>query len=139
MIRFTVPGEPCAQPRYTPRKMQGFVRMVMPDASPIHAYKAAVKMCAQEAYNGPPLKGPLSIEIVAVWPRPKNKFWKTKPTPRIPKDTKPDVDNVCKAVLDALNKQLFGDDAQIVKATVSKFYAAGSEQPATWVVIEEGE
>ena len=39
---------------------------------------------------------------------------------------KPDWDNIGKAVSDALNEIAYGDDAQIVSATVNKFWASES-------------
>ena len=47
---------------------------------------------------------------------------------------KPDGDNVLKAIADALNEIVYIDDAQIVDATVRKFYAA---VPRTIVQITE--
>lgn len=37
---------------------------------------------------------------------------------------KPDIDNVLKAVLDALNGFAYDDDRQVVSVTCRKFYAA---------------
>lgn len=47
---------------------------------------------------------------------------------------KPDMDNIIKAIQDALNKVAFDDDNQIVEAVVRKFYS--SEPPRTTVMIE---
>ena len=37
--------------------------------------------------------------------------------------TKPDIDNVAKSVLDALNKVAFYDDAQVVRLSIHKMYS----------------
>ena len=47
---------------------------------------------------------------------------------------KPDIDNIVKIVLDALNKMAFKDDNQITKLEVEKFY---SEVEKICVRIEE--
>ena len=47
---------------------------------------------------------------------------------------KPDLDNVAKAVLDALNGVAYVDDVQVVKLTVSKHY---SEEPRIEVSVKE--
>ena len=47
---------------------------------------------------------------------------------------KPDIDNIVKIVLDALNKMAFKDDNQITKLEVEKFY---SEKEKIFVRIEE--
>ena len=36
---------------------------------------------------------------------------------------KPDIDNIVKIILDALNKMAFKDDSQITKIQVEKLYA----------------
>jgi Holliday junction resolvase RusA-like endonuclease len=51
------------------------------------------------------------------------------------KTTRPDADNLAKAVFDALNGILWADDSQIVNSTVSKFIASGDEQPHVKVVV----
>lgn len=47
---------------------------------------------------------------------------------------KPDCDNVLKIIADALNKIAYNDDAQIVRATVEKYY---SDMPRVEVEINE--
>ena len=47
---------------------------------------------------------------------------------------KPDIDNIVKIVLDALNKMAFKDDNQITKLEVEKVY---SEKEKIFIRIEE--
>lgn len=47
---------------------------------------------------------------------------------------KPDIDNVCKTILDALNGIAFDDDKQIVRLNAEKYY---SEKTFTYVYMEE--
>lgn len=47
---------------------------------------------------------------------------------------KPDIDNIIKAIQDALNKVAFDDDKQIVEVVVRKFY--DDQPPRTSVLIE---
>lgn len=49
---------------------------------------------------------------------------------------KPDVDNVCKAVMDALNGVAYRDDKQVTQIFISKTYA---EEPGMIVHLEGGE
>ena len=49
---------------------------------------------------------------------------------------KPDLDNMAKAVLDALNGLAYIDDSQIYSLTLYKTY---SEQPGTYLKITESE
>ena len=48
---------------------------------------------------------------------------------------KPDIDNIVKVVLDAMNKFAFKDDTQIVKLEVEKLYSTSEEK--LFIQIEE--
>ena len=88
--------------------------------------------------------GPISVGIVAVFPRPKYMARVSKTTghllgghspDRCAHTSKPDGDNVAKAVLDAL-KDWWKDDAQVCDLHVSKRVAALGEAPCVEVVIQ---
>ena len=49
---------------------------------------------------------------------------------------KPDIDNIVKIILDALNKMAFKDDNQITKIEVEKVYGE-SEEEKIYIKIEE--
>lgn len=147
-IRFTVPAVPVAQPR--PRAVQGHngharmhevTHIKNADGTrkphPIAAFKATVRMAAEQAYQGPPLEGPLRMTIVFVFPRTTSQIWKTRPMPRLHHTKTPDRDNCEKAVMDALKGTVFADDAQVCCGEVSKWIAAGDEQPHVEVTIEQ--
>ena len=105
---------------------------------PIVEFKATVRMAAQEAYKGKPLNGPLKVDLTLIFPRQKNKIWKTRPMPRYRHIIKPDRDNVEKAILDALtNAGTFVDDCQVCAGSVEKWHAAGDEQPHCEILITE--
>ena len=53
--------------------------------------------------------------------------------------TKPDWDNIGKAVSDALNGVAWEDDGQIVVARVARVYAAKGESPKVVITISEME
>lgn len=134
-VVFTVPTLPVAQPRQRHSVVQHGGRIIarnyMPGNSPVHAYKAVVKLAAAEAYQGPPLEGPLTARIEFVFP--------SKRKTRVPKATKPDCDNLAKSTLDALNQLLFKDDGQIYELAVSKVHASAIEQPHVVIEIESVE
>ena len=126
-MRITIYGEPVAKGRpkiavrgrfpvvYTPKKTRD----------------AEDSFLAQAIKQKPdkPLEGPLSVVIEFYKIKPKSypksvKFW-TK---------KPDLDNMIKLVLDALNKVFFIDDAQIVHLISRKEY---DDVPRTEVYISK--
>jgi Holliday junction resolvase RusA-like endonuclease len=105
-----------------------FVQNYVSKRDPVNVFKASVQDAAARAHRGAPLLGPLAIQIVAVFPRPKSKIWAKRPMPREAKVSKPDVDNILKAIADALTGILWIDDCQLVDVTMRKLIASGDEQ-----------
>lgn len=73
------------------------------------------------------LEGNLNVEITAIFAPNKSETKKNKALQitGIPYNKKPDIDNICKEVLDALNGMAWNDDASVVKLSGEKRY--GSE------------
>lgn len=134
-IAFTIPGVPVAQPRQRHALIAGHIRNYTPTRDPVNVWKAATQHAAAAAYDGPLLDGPLSLDVTCIFPRPASRTWKTKPMLQVPRTGKPDVDNLYKALADALTGVLFKDDAQITDAVIRKREAAGDEQARTEVVV----
>ena len=138
IVAFTVPGVPVAQPRQRVRIAAGngkaFAQNYTPARHPVNGFKAAVALAAAAAYQGPPLAGPLRLDVTFLLPRPGRLVWKKREMPRAWAPVKPDRDNLEKSLQDALNGQLWIDDQQIVTGNVRKLYAGGDEQPG--VIVE---
>lgn len=140
MIAFNVPAVPVAQPRPRAFVVGGSGRMAdVPSKHPVHDFKASVRATFAAVYQGPPLEGPLAMTCIFVMPRPQNLIWKTKPMPRLPHISKPDLDNLQKGVLDCLNTIAYRDDAQVHNVVSSKWIASGQEQPHVEIEITGGE
>ena len=72
-----------------------------------------------------PLENRVKVDIKAYFKIPKNTSKKNTElmlNNTIGPAKKPDIDNITKVVLDALNKMAFKDDNQITKIEVEKFY-----------------
>ena len=72
-----------------------------------------------------PLENRVSVKIIAYFKVPKSTTKKDKIAIEeglISPTKKPDIDNIVKIVLDALNKIAFKDDNQITKLEVEKIY-----------------
>lgn len=54
---------------------------------------------------------------------------------RVPHEKKPDLDNLAKSVLDALNGIVWRDDAQVASLSMSKQIAAGDECPGVLIRV----
>lgn len=151
MITINVPAVPVAQPR--PRavgrlskgkvvaRVHEHTSIKQADGSrkphPIVAFKATCRMAAEQAYNGPPLSGPVVMRLMFVMPRPNNMIWKSKPMDVVEHTKKPDKDNLEKAVKDALTGIVWVDDSQVWASEVFKVIASGQEQPHVSIKIIE--
>ncbi len=134
MITFTVPGVPIGQPRH---QITRTGRAYIKQAHPVHIWKAAVRLAA-EAQNCELLRTAVDVEAIFYFPRPKAHFGTCRnagllkasaPTRHV---SKPDIDNLQKALFDALSGVIFEDDRQIASALTEKYYA---ETPSSCITI----
>lgn len=110
IIQFTAKLKPVAysRPRF------GKFKQVF-DASPYSDFKAALRVIASQAMcnlKAKPLKNKIAIQL---------DFFKNNR--KVTSRNWGDIDNLCKAVLDSLNKICFDDDSQIVQLTASKNFS----------------
>lgn len=122
-IYFTVPGDPRGKgrPRFAAR---GSFVTAYTDAKTL-AYEAAIADAGAKAMGErPALETPVSLRIECHMGVPKS--WGKKAREEalagyaVP--GKPDLDNVAKAVMDALNGVLYADDKQVCVLRISKQY-----------------
>ena len=126
--------EPVGQPRHRVGTINGKARLYLPSDHPVHAFKRAIRAAFAMRVKAK-ITGPIRIEVNTWFPRPKSKVWKTKPMPAYFHTSKPDSDNVLKAVLDALNGVAWIDDAQISVETFRKYVCSGSDAPRAEITI----
>lgn len=114
--RFTSGGRP-----YTPKATRDYERTI------------------REAYeNAPgrppePFSGPIAVSIMTYRQLPKSA---QKGVLSDPDTHKPDIDNVAKIVLDALNGVAWEDDAQVVSLTASKLNRTRSPERLSVSITE---
>jgi Holliday junction resolvase RusA-like endonuclease len=126
VIAFTVPGQPQGKGRPRIGKVGPHARMFTPVKTV--AYEGLVAHAAQIARDGRPLlEGPVRVamsidcQVPASWSGKKQRIalaGELVPT------TKPDIDNVVKAIFDGLNGVVWKDDVQVVDLRVRKRYSA---------------
>jgi Holliday junction resolvase RusA-like endonuclease len=107
----------------------------IPKSDPIHAYKQAIALAYVNA-GGEVLEGPVSIRIVCWFERLKGHSKKRRQQAE-PKTTKPDVDNLGKGNLDALNKIAYNDDGQVYRLTVEKWYVGPYDSVGTMIEVTQ--
>jgi Holliday junction resolvase RusA-like endonuclease len=132
-MKIFIPGEPIAQPRVKVSTKGGFARAYTERGHPIHAYKQAIRLAYVNA-GGEVLEGPVSIKIVCWFDRPKSHSKKRRQQQE-PKTTKPDLDNVGKAILDALNEIAYNDDGQVFMLTIAKWYVGPCDSAGTMIEV----
>jgi len=128
-IRVEVPGEPKGWQRAGKRVVRnkaGRHVAVSYTQDQTRAEQGAIKWFANVAMQGrAPLEGPLDLRVTAFLPIPSS--WSARKQQQagaglIWPTGKPDFDNLTKLVCDAVNKLIWRDDAQVVRATVWKLY-----------------
>ena len=139
-IEFFVPGAPVGKGR--PRAARRGAGVVMFTPGKTADYEALVAATAAaalacDALAHQLLDGPLEAVLEMRFPVPAS--WSKARRARALAGaewhtSKPDADNVAKAVLDACNGVVFRDDAQVVVMIATKAF---SEEPGVRVVIRE--
>lgn len=117
-VRFFVPGIVVAQGR--PRAFAVNGRVIMTDPPKSRDWKQAFReVASQHVLPDMPWEGPLRMSVSFFLPRPKSVSANRRPYPIV----KPDLDNLLKAVKDALSGVFYKDDRQVVEySKVEKAY-----------------
>lgn len=139
-ITIRLDGEPVAQlrPKAAARRgKDGTVRARVYEPGKSATYKRACATQARSAFSGEPLTGPLAVELDLFFRCPVSDRRVRQPRRRRWHAKKPDADNVCKAVVDALTGIVWQDDAQICHLTIRKWIAAQDESPFALVVVSD--
>jgi Holliday junction resolvase RusA-like endonuclease len=133
-----IPGKPQGKDR--PR----FVRATGRAYTPAETLRAEERIrSAWSEVGGPVMLGPLAVSIFADTPRPKGHYLKSGELSAegrrhpYPDNQKPDLDNVAKLCLDALNGAAFKDDVQVIHMHTYRFWSAPGYEGHTAIEIKE--
>lgn len=135
-VRFTVPGPPKGKARArTVRTRGGQTFSYTPEGTVL--YENLVKISFSETGEKTfDADQSLHVSMTAYYPIPKSASRKKKEemsAGRIRPAKKPDIDNIIKSVLDALNGVAYHDDTQVVAVFAEKYY---SDTPRVEVEID---
>lgn len=122
-IRFCIPGKPMGKGRarfskdghcFTPENTQDYENLVKANC---------IEKCK---YRQPSYTGQVAVNITAYYPIPSSYSQKkqTEIEGGARPVKKPDLDNIAKIIMDALNHVAWKDDKQVVCMVLSKKYAA---------------
>ena len=133
-LAFVVPGIPQGKGRARVGKIGGKARMFTPAKTV--AYEAAVAHAAAQAMGGHALlEGACLVEMDITCPVPAS--WSRRKQAaalagEVYPATKPDKDNIIKAIYDGMNGVVWRDDVQAVDGVQRKRYGA---VPGVWVRV----
>ena len=134
---FSVYTTPKGQPRVKAASFGGHARVYTPTTAA--AFKADIAMAARDAVPAiiTPWREAWSIGIVFYMPRPKRLCRKSDPRGAIPCVSKPDLDNLLKAALDALvSAGIVDDDRTLFMIDYAgKYYAEIDDAPRVECVL----
>lgn len=124
-VFFVVTGKPVGKGRPRASTRGGFVRMYT-DAKTL-GYEAAIKDEAARAMGGAePFETPMQLQVSCYYQLPKRwpkRLQQQALDGEVFPNVRPDLDNVVKAILDAMNGVVYQDDAQVVNLVATKRYA----------------
>jgi Holliday junction resolvase RusA-like endonuclease len=135
-VYFVVYGTPIGKGRPRATSRGGFVRMYT-DAKTLGFEQAVADEARTAMSNFDLFDTPMQLQLSAYYPIPKS--WSKKKRQlavdgEIYPQVKPDLDNVMKAILDALNGVVYADDSQVINMVATKRY---STDPRIEVYVHE--
>ncbi len=141
MIHLFAPGEPVAKARARHRQVttkagKSFVHSYTPKKTASFE-KYIAKLAQQQMLLRSPTRAPVKLDLVFFFSIPESwPTWKQKAAQEqhIAHTTKPDKDNLEKAVKDALNGIVWIDDAQVCLGSSQKLY---SNEPGVLINVTE--
>lgn len=132
------PGIPKGQPR--PRAFARGGKVAVYDPGTAEGWKSAVAIACQELAQRQ-LTGALSVILEFYLPRPKGHLRKDgslKPLAPLWHISKPDLDNLAKAVLDALTAiGAWQDDRQVAQLALTRYWANAGEPSGCLIHITQ--
>ena len=136
-ITFRVPGQPIKKSRPKvgrARRNDGTEFPTVRTPAETRHWQAIVGTYAQNA-KVVPMDGPLRMSVLFVHKMTGTPLKRSKRPWRY-KETIPDVDNLAKLVMDALNGIAYRDDSQVAELRTLKIYGEQDELPGTIVTLE---
>lgn len=126
MIAFEVLGNPVTQGSTKAFVRGGHAVVTHDKREPLMNWRASIAQAAQVAADGA-----FAERGVPVWVSVTFRLLRPKSAPKrvIRPTTKPDIDKMARAALDALTGVVFADDSQVVSLHAQKEYAGEAQAP----------
>lgn len=134
MITFEVLGNPVTQGsiRATVHRTTGRAIAIQDHRAPLMNWRASIGQAAQVAADGA-----FAERGVPVWVSVTFRLQRPRSAPKrvVRPTTKPDLDKLARACLDAMSGVLFADDSQVVSLHVQKEFAGEAQAPGAVFVV----
>ena len=112
----------------------------MYDPRTAHEWRETVAIVVGSAVSKP-IEGPVELSLAFFFPRPKSHYGTgknselVKPSAPVHHAQKPDIDNVIKSTLDAMNGILYQDDKQVIRLQAEKRWAHHPDQAGLALLV----
>ena len=136
IMKFSIPVDPMSVQFAGKRVMVRGGKPIFFKQQRVVKWEQSIEWLTASYRPATPLEGALEMSVWFVMKRPKAMFGKKHPDERVWNIHRPDADNLQKGLQDAL-KGFWIDDAQIVKLSLNKCYAAKDETPKIEVEINK--
>ena len=113
----------------------------MYDPRTAHEWRETVAIVVGSAVSKP-IEGPVELSLAFFFPRPKSHYGTGKNSELVKASApvhhaqKPDIDNVIKSTLDAMNGILYEDDKQVIRLRAEKRWAHQPDQAGLALCVE---
>lgn len=126
--RYVISGTPVAQGRPRATSRGSHATVYEPKKSKEYKASASFQVKMQNPFKIE--EGPVSVRLEFYMPRPKSLKKSVEKHVK-----KPDIDNLAKCVLDAMNGMLWHDDSQIIYLVCIKEYVKIGNEPSTVITV----
>lgn len=111
--KIIIPVKPMGQPR--PRSTIRNGKIHVYETKEVKTYKQAIQMLLNNKFKEKAITEPIACKIMFLFEN-KNRIDE-------PYDKKPDIDNLCKSVMDSANKLIYTDDCLVYHLSAEKRYS----------------
>jgi Holliday junction resolvase RusA-like endonuclease len=142
--QFIVNVDPVPQPRqrfgarFSRKQGRAIPVPYRDDSSPVHTFKDAVRLAGRLAVSKTwPVGERVAYRLLCVFTMPAPADLIKRRTGRLPHNKKPDLDNLVKAVKDALKGVTWDDDGRVFDSSQLKVYPLpAGERPSVRVIVQ---
>lgn len=128
-VNLFVPGKPVPKGSFKPVRLPDRVWLKPDSSDRLSAWVASIRAQWINSHEQP-FGGPVNLQLLFYFARPKCHLRANgdlRPEAPTAKESQPDIDKLCRAVLDALTGFAYADDMQVVGLLSSKCWATAEE------------